>query len=152
MTTRLTDLENLLYRLITAPSGVEEGLAAAFGDRSELTVAEQTLEIIVDAERASFGAWYELFPRSWGGFMGVERVLPQLAELGFDVVYLPPIHPIGRTNRKGPNNALKAGPRDVGSPWAIGSEEGGHDAINSELGTWEDFDSMVARASPLSRS
>ena len=87
------------------------------------------LEVDVDRERARFGAWYELFPRSWGGFKGVESVLPELADLGFDVVYLPPIHPIGTTNRKGKNNALVAAPGDPGSPWAIGSEDGGHTAV-----------------------
>ena len=78
----------------------------------------------VDRERARFGAWYELFPRSWGGFAGVEKVLPQLAELGFDVLYLPPVHPIGTTNRKGRNNALVAAKGDPGSPWAIGGVRG----------------------------
>ncbi len=95
---------------------------------------------------ARFGSWYELFPRSWGGFRGVADVLPQLAQLGFDVVYLPPVHPIGHTNRKGPNNTLTPGPGDPGSPWAIGAEEGGHDAIHPDLGTWDDFDAMVAAA------
>jgi starch synthase (maltosyl-transferring) len=95
---------------------------------------------------ARFGAWYELFPRSWGGFRGVVDVLPRLQELGFDVVYLPPIHPIGITNRKGPNNTLTPGPADPGSPWAIGSVEGGHEAIHSELGTWGDFDALIAAA------
>ena len=103
----------------------------------------------VDRERARFGAWYELFPRSWGGFAGVERALPELARLGFDVVYLPPIHPIGRTNRKGRNNALTAAPGDPGSPWAIGSEDGGHTAVNPELGTIEDFDRLVAAGRTL---
>ena len=83
-------------------------------------VASTPLEADVERERARFGAWYELFPRSWGGFKGVQKVLPQLAELGFDVIYLPPIHPIGTTNRKGRNNALIAEPGDPGSPWAIG--------------------------------
>ena len=83
----------------------------------------------MERQRARAGAWYELFPRSWGGLAGVTRVVPELAELGFDVVYLPPIHPIGRTNRKGRNNAERAQPGDVGSPWAIGATEGGHDAI-----------------------
>src|SRR5918996_3074586 len=84
---------------------VEEALAAPHGDRHEKTWSE-TYTVDVDRERAAFGAWYELFPRSWGGFRGVEERLPELAELGFDVVYLPPIHPIGTTNRKGKNNAV----------------------------------------------
>ena len=93
--------------------------------------------------RARFGAWYELFPRSWGGFKGVEKVMPQLAELGFDVLYLPPIHPIGTTNRKGRNNAPTA---EQGDPGARGRSraEGGHDAIHPELGTEKDFDRLVA--------
>jgi starch synthase (maltosyl-transferring) len=107
------------------------------------------LELIVDRERARFGSWYELFPRSWGGFRGVEEQLPRLAELGFDIVYLPPIHPIGRTHRKGPNNTLTAGADDPGSPWAIGGPEGGHDAIDPELGTIKDFDGLVARGQEL---
>jgi starch synthase (maltosyl-transferring) len=123
----------------------EEALAAEAGDRHG-QVVDATLGVDVDRELARFGAWYELFPRSWGGFRGVAAVLPALAELGFDVVYLPPIHPIGTTNRKGPNNALVAGRGDPGSPWAIGSELGGHDAIDPELGTWADFDAMVAAA------
>ncbi|HSL65617.1 MAG TPA: alpha-1,4-glucan--maltose-1-phosphate maltosyltransferase [Gaiellaceae bacterium] len=121
---------------------VEEALANAESDRSEVTTSP-TLLVDVDRERARFGAWYELFPRSWGGFRGVTEALPRLAELGFDVVYLPPVHPIGRTNRKGRNNALAAGPDDPGSPWAIGSEEGGHDAVDPGLGTLADFERMV---------
>jgi starch synthase (maltosyl-transferring) len=122
---------------------VEEGLSAQADDRHGEVVAPP-LPVDVDRELARFGAWYELFPRSWGGFQGVTEVLPKLAQLGFDVVYLPPVHPIGETNRKGRNNAVEAEPGDVGSPWAIGSAEGGHDALNPELGTWEDFDAMVA--------
>jgi len=106
----------------------------------------ETLALDVDRELARFGAWYELFPRSFGGFAGVERVLPQLAELGFDVVYFPPIHPIGRSGRKGRNNTLPAEPGDPGSPWAIGGEEGGHDAIHPDLGTIDDFDRLVSTA------
>jgi starch synthase (maltosyl-transferring) len=124
---------------------VEEGLAAGPGDRHD-DACSATYEVDVDRELARFGSWYELFPRSFGGFRGVADALPRLAELGFDVVYLPPIHPIGHTNRKGPNNALEAGAGDPGSPWAIGAEDGGHDAINAELGTWDDFSAMVAAA------
>ena len=85
---------------------LEEALAAPSDDRHDEVALDARLGVDVDRALARFGAWYELFPRSWGGFAGVEKVLPQLAELGFDVVYLPPIHPIGRTNRKGRNNAL----------------------------------------------
>ncbi len=127
---------------------VEEGLTAKAGDRSEKT-RSATLELDVDRELARFGAWYELFPRSWGGFAGVEQVLPELAELGFDVVYLPPIHPIGVTNRKGRNNTATAKPGDVGSPWAIGGAEGGHTAIHPDLGTEADFTRLVARGREL---
>jgi starch synthase (maltosyl-transferring) len=107
---------------------------------------EPPLEIRVDRLRARFGAWYELFPRSWGGLRGVERQLPRLAELGFDVIYLPPIHPIGETNRKGRDNALTAAPGDPGSPWAIGDPSGGHDAVHPELGTEDDLRSLTAAA------
>ena len=135
--------------LLGVPSlTVEEGLADTTKDRSEVTRGP-VLEIDVDRVRARVGAWYELFPRSWGGFTGVEKVLPGLADLGFDVVYLPPIHPIGRTNRKGKNNALVANPGDPGSPWAIGSEEGGHTAVAPELGTLADFEHLVARGAEL---
>jgi starch synthase (maltosyl-transferring) len=124
---------------------VEEGLAAPAGDRHGAT-SSAVYEVDVDRTLARFGAWYELFPRSFGGFRGVAAALPRLAELGFDVAYLPPVHPIGHTNRKGRNNAVTAQPGDVGSPWAIGSEEGGHDAIEPSLGTWKDFDAMVTAA------
>ena len=127
---------------------VEGALAAASKERSEKTWSP-TYGIDVDRVLARFGSWYELFPRSFGGFEGVRAVLPTFAELGFDVVYLPPIHPIGRSNRKGRNNALEAGPDDPGSPWAIGSELGGHDAIDPGLGTLEDFVELVADAKKL---
>ena len=128
---------------------VETALATTERDRSETTQLTRPLGIDVDRELARFGAWYELFPRSWGGFAGVERVLPHLAELGFDVLYFPPIHPIGVTNRKGKNNALTASPGDPGSPWAIGSSEGGHTAIDPALGTLDDFSRLVERARAL---
>jgi starch synthase (maltosyl-transferring) len=106
----------------------------------------EPLVIEVDRVRARFGSWYELFPRSWGGLKGVEQQIPRLAELGFDVIYLPPIHPIGHTNRKGRDNTLIAGPTDPGSPWAIGDEHGGHDAVHPELGTVEDLRSLTETA------
>jgi starch synthase (maltosyl-transferring) len=124
---------------------VDEGLTVETGDRHGVTTS-QAFEVDVDRELARFGAWYELFPRSFGGLRGVSAVLPRLAELGFDVVYLPPVHPIGVTNRKGRNNTLEHEPGDVGSPWAIGGEEGGHDALHPDLGTWKDFDALIAAA------
>ena len=142
LTGEIAEIEALL-----GPGTVEEwrdrALELAPKDRYGKASLEQPLEVDVERERARFGSWYELFPRSWGGFRGVAKVLPQLAELGFDVVYLPPVHPIGTTNRKGRNNALVAEPGDPGSPWAIGGPEGGHDSIHPELGTWKDFDAMV---------
>ena len=125
---------------------LEEAIAVESNDRHGEVELDVKLAVDVDVELARFGAWYELFPRSWGGFAGVEKVLPQLAELGFDVVYLPPIHPIGHTNRKGRNNAVTAKRGDVGSPWAIGAEEGGHTAIHPDLGTLADFERLVTRA------
>jgi starch synthase (maltosyl-transferring) len=114
--------------------------------------------IAIDSERrtAEFASWYELFPRSQSGdahrhgtFDDVIRRLPAIRDMGFDVVYFPPIHPIGKTNRKGRNNALKAGPNDPGSPYAIGSDEGGHDAIHPALGTFEDFERLLGEARKL---
>ena len=113
----------------SSPSWREAAPALGAKDRHGTASLAQPLEVDVERERARFGSWYELFPRSWGGFRGVAEVLPELAELGFDVVYLPPVHPIGTTNRKGRNNALVAEPGDPGSPWAIGGHEGGHDAL-----------------------
>ncbi len=111
------------------------------------------LKLTVERERARFSAWYEFFPRSAGtdpdrGATLAEAAarLPDIASLGFDVVYLPPVHPIGHTERKGPNNTLNAAPSDPGSPWAIGSEAGGHTAVHPELGTLDDFDQFVAAA------
>jgi starch synthase (maltosyl-transferring) len=122
----------------------------------DLTSYARELEVWVDRERAAFASWYELFPRSQttdparhGTLLTTALALPRIAELGFDVVYLAPIHPIGITARKGPNNSLAAGPNDPGSPWAIGSEAGGHTAIEPKLGTIEDFDALVASAAEL---
>jgi starch synthase (maltosyl-transferring) len=127
---------------------LEQGLAVEDdpGAReAEVSLAAQ-LELIVDRERAAFGAWYELFPRSFGGFEGVEKLLPEFAALGFDVLYFPPIHPIGVRHRKGKNNSLTAGPGDPGSPWAIGGAEGGHTAVAPELGTLADLERLTAAA------
>ncbi len=124
-------------------------------DRSRATRYRE-LAVVVDRERARFSTWYEMFPRSAatradesGTFQDVERMLPYVAEMGFDVLYFPPIHPIGYVHRKGKNNAEQAVPGDVGSPWAIGSEEGGHTAIHPALGTLEDFQRLLARAGEL---
>ncbi|WP_323793223.1 alpha-1,4-glucan--maltose-1-phosphate maltosyltransferase, partial [Nocardioides sp.] len=128
----------------------------------ELLTVEGPFPAYADRERALYGSWYEFFPRSEGAtqdpdtgaitsgtfetaVVGLERA----AAMGFDIVYLPPIHPIGEVNRKGPNNTLTPGPTDPGSPWAIGSKDGGHDAIHPELGTFADFDAFVARAGEL---
>jgi len=127
----------------------------------ELVTSSPVHRLWVDRQRALYGAWYEFFPRSegaapdaWGNlrsgtFRTAMERLPAVAEMGFDVVYLPPIHPIGKINRKGPNNSLTPGPSDPGSPWAIGSDEGGHDAVHPELGTIGDFDAFVARTVEL---
>src|SRR5438874_1518026 len=118
-------------------------------ERHGRSTLREPLPIEVDRLRARFGAWYELFPRSWGGLAGVRKQLPKLAELGFDVVYLPPIHPIGETNRKGRNNSLVAGPSDPGSPWAIGDERGGHDTVHPELGSEDDLRALTKAAADL---
>lgn len=127
----------------------------------ELVTASRPMPLQVERQRALFGSWYELFPRSEGAvveegrpprsgtFRTAAERLPAVAAMGFDVVYLPPVHPIGTAFRKGPDNSLVAGPDDVGCPWAIGSPEGGHDAIHPDLGTIEDFDLFVERAREL---
>ncbi|MFC7919512.1 alpha-1,4-glucan--maltose-1-phosphate maltosyltransferase [Streptomyces cinereoruber] len=126
----------------------------------ELVTSSPKFPLQVERERALYGSWYEFFPRSEGArtvdgrtvpgnFRTAAERLPAVAAMGFDVVYLPPVHPIGETHRKGPNNSLSASPGDVGVPWAIGSPEGGHDALHPDLGTFEDFDAFVARAREL---
>jgi starch synthase (maltosyl-transferring) len=126
-------------------------IVARYADRS--LASARSLELIADRKRAGFSSWYEMFPRSagvepgrHGTFQDVEARLPYLAGMGFDVLYFPPIHPIGRINRKGTNNTLAAGPLDVGSPWAIGAAEGGHKDVLPQLGTLEDFRRLSARA------
>jgi len=122
---------------------------------SDLTRYGRELGIVVDRARARFASWYEFFPRSTdpsgkhGTFKTAIKALPRIAELGFDVLYLPPIHPIGHTFRKGKNGSLQPEPDDIGSPWAIGNANGGHDAVNPDLGTIDDFDLFVQAARKL---
>ncbi|MFB6286634.1 MAG: maltotransferase domain-containing protein [Candidatus Bipolaricaulia bacterium] len=157
----LTDWATKLRDDATSPA---ERVAAALDDELHALMSRcagptaatrypRELTVVVDRERARFSAWYEMFPRSCasepgqhGTFADCEARLPYIAEMGFDVLYLPPIHPIGTTHRKGPNNAPEAGPSDPGSPWAIGSSEGGHKAVHPDLGTVEDFRRFVDRA------
>ncbi len=124
-----------------------------YPDKKFAVTYERDLGVAVDRGKAGFSTWYEFFPRSCspepgrhGTFADCERFLPEIAGMGFDVLYLPPIHPIGRTNRKGKNNAPEVHPEDVGSPWAIGSNEGGHKAVHPQLGTLEDFARLVKKA------
>ncbi len=147
---------------ITEPLEVidDPRLAAIFSARParSLTTLDDERLLRVERERAGVGAWYEFFPRSEGAkrlkdgtirsgtFRSAAKRLPAVARMGFDVLYLPPIHPIGRTHRKGANNTLDAGPRDPGSPWAIGSADGGHDAVHPDLGTLADFRAFVRAA------
>jgi starch synthase (maltosyl-transferring) len=142
-------------RLALALDAELAGLMDRHADRAHATWYGRELGVVVDRERARFGAWYEFFPRSCGPagrhgtFRDAEERLRYAAGMNFDVVYLPPIHPIGHTKRKGRNNAVEAEPGEIGSPWAIGSEEGGHKSIHPDLGTPEDFRWFVARAREL---
>jgi starch synthase (maltosyl-transferring) len=141
-------------RRVAIAFGTElEELMAARANRSRSTTYRRVLEVMVESERARCGAWYEMFPRSAGTdptrsatFDEAAVRLSYIAGMGFDVLYLPPIHPIGKSFRKGPNNTLAAGPEDPGSPWAIGDEAGGHKAVEPALGTIGDFDRFVATA------
>lgn len=128
-------------------------LMEKYADKKFTASYGKELSVVVDVPRALFSSWYEFFPRSYpfdaeghGTFKDCERILSEIARMGFDVIYLPPIHPIGMTKRKGKNNATTSNPDDVGSPWAIGAEEGGHKAIYAGLGTLEDFIGFVQRA------
>jgi len=161
---RLAEWSALLRRSAGDPAGADAAslkalaldparakLVARYADRSLANTA--ALEIQVDRKRAGFSTWYELFPRSaaaeparHGDFADVEARLPYIAEMGFDVLYFPPIQPIGRVNRKGRNNTLSAKPGDVGSPWAIGSAEGGHKEVLPQLGSLGDFKRLVSKA------
>ncbi|MDQ6693338.1 MAG: DUF3416 domain-containing protein [Chloroflexota bacterium] len=158
------DVQRLQHHATSLRSGTLEAIEVALSselgelmyrhaERRYTTTYDRELKVIVDRERARFSAWYEFFPRScWsqecrhGTFRECEDRLPYIASMGFDVVYLPPIHPIGRTHRKGKNNNTVAGPGEVGSPWAIGAEEGGHKSVDPQLGTLEDFRHFVGAA------
>ncbi|MFA7386931.1 MAG: alpha-1,4-glucan--maltose-1-phosphate maltosyltransferase [Thiohalobacteraceae bacterium] len=159
-------LERLLENVRAAPTDLEksellqgETLRQAmqrYAERSDAATYGRELEVVVDRLAARYAAWYEMFPRSQGTTPGVgasfkdcEARLPDIQAMGFDLVYLVPIHPIGTTNRKGPNNSTEAGPGDPGSPYAIGSSEGGHTAVHPELGTLEDFRGFVQAAREL---
>ena len=169
MTERLTGAAKVLIgdaakRLANPILALDERLKIAFAEdvyelvraplfAEEASRLERPLEVYVDRAEALFAAWYELFPRSQGKdpnkhgtFADTTRRLPEIAALGFDVIYLPPIHPIGVTHRKGRNNNPTCMPGDLGSPWAIGAAEGGHTAVHPELGTLADFEVLVASA------
>jgi starch synthase (maltosyl-transferring) len=122
-----------------------DAMEAAY-EREGVTDLDAPIGVEVDRVKARFGAWYELFPRSWGGLKAVEARVPEIADLGFDVLYLLPFHPIGVKNRKGRNNTLVAGPDDPGSPYAIGGAEGGHFDVHPELGTQQDVRDLCATA------
>ncbi|MFH1801175.1 MAG: alpha-1,4-glucan--maltose-1-phosphate maltosyltransferase [Candidatus Omnitrophota bacterium] len=146
-------MSEAVLRLIRAPGLA--GLLAQF-PLKQLETISGTFELVADRKKAEYGSWYEIFPRSQGrkenksaNFKDCIRRLPAIKQMGFDVLYLTPIHPIGTTKRKGPNNSLIADKNSPGSPWAIGSQEGGHKAVHPELGTLEDFESLVRAAGDL---
>jgi starch synthase (maltosyl-transferring) len=156
-------IKEAAQRLADPRATLEERLRVAFADDVAETVRipllpgdatrSELLPLVVDRIEAGFSAWYELFPRSQGRVPGKHGTfndtaarLAEIAAMGFDVIYLPPIHPIGVTHRKGRNNSVTCEPHDVGSPWAIGGKEGGHTAIHPELGTIKDFDALVKQA------
>lgn len=149
----LREVDGATEKLLISLDEEVAGLVDRYLDRRSATVYGKELLVVVDPVNARFSAWYEMFPRSWarqagyhGTFEDVESNLPYIAGMGFDVLYLPPIHPIGRRHRKGKNNISSSGPDDPGSPWAIGSEQGGHKSVHPQLGTLEDFRRLVARA------
>ena len=158
----LRDMERSPYDRLTPALDVDLVQVLARYPVRDLVTSSQAYPLWVDRERALFGSWYELFPRSegawydeaedrWhsGTFRTAMERLPAVRDMGFDVVYLPPVHPVGHSFRKGPNNTLFTGHNDPGSPWAIGSEAGGHDSLHPDLGSWEDFDAFVQRAREL---
>ena len=142
------DTATMDVRLNAALDDALVPLVAGIPHEGDLTTSD-TIPLWVDRERARHSAWYEFFPRSEGGFKGSLDRLDAVADMGFDVVYFPPIHPIGTTARKGPNNTLTPGPDDPGSPWAIGGPEGGHTSIHPDLGSEEEFAAVVDKAQAL---
>ncbi|HYO84615.1 MAG TPA: alpha-1,4-glucan--maltose-1-phosphate maltosyltransferase [Bryobacteraceae bacterium] len=142
------ELANAESRQLATGEALLETMAR-YPDRRFEAEYERTLEVFADPVRARFSSWYEFFPRSAGTFRDCEERLSYVAEMGFDVLYFPPVHPIGTKFRKGRNNTLTPEPEDVGSPWAIGAPEGGHTAVHPSLGTIEDFRRLVAKASAL---
>lgn len=152
-TLRMTQERDVLAAAQLAVAVDLDSLMRRYPDQKHATLYDKGLTVVVDPVKARFSTWYELFPRSCasqaghhGTLQDCESRLPYIAEMGFDVLYLPPIHPIGLTHRKGKNNATVTEPDDVGSPWAIGGREGGHKAIHPKLGTLDDFRRLVARA------
>ena len=156
------DLARPVEARLAQMRGLDVGAVLAAYPLRDLVTVEGPYGVYADRERALYGSWYEFFPRSEGAtrdavtgaitsgtFTTAAKRLDAVAAMGFDVIYLPPVHPIGEVNRKGPNNTLTPGPDDPGSPWAIGSKHGGHDAIHPDLGTIDDFDAFVARADAL---
>lgn len=140
--------------LVAFITGTEVGkVTERNADRGNMTLYPQTFNIEIERKKAGFSTWYELFPRSasaipgkHGSFKDVKNLLPHVADMGFDVLYFPPIHPIGEIKRKGKNNALVAAPGEPGSPWAVGNKLGGHKAIHPELGTLKDLKALIAEA------
>ncbi len=152
----LRDDEKESQAISEALSGTASRVMYESRDRSKAYHYDHILEVRVERERTLFSAWYEFFPRSaspeknrHGTFKDCENVLTEVAKMGFDVVYFPPVHPIGRSHRKGVNNAVDAEEGDPGSPWAIGAKEGGHKSIHPELGSMEDFKRLVKKAKEL---
>ncbi len=153
---KFKDPQEALPLVTLALSPEVAGIMYIHGDRSQAGQYNRVLVVEVERKKALFSSWYEFFPRSTsrepgrhGTFKDSEQILPRVAEMGFDVVYLPPIHPIGRSFRKGRNNSVTSQPGEPGSPWAIGAAEGGHKAINPDLGTMEDFVAFVRHANEL---
>jgi starch synthase (maltosyl-transferring) len=149
----LRNQDNEEQKIMRATAADISAMMDRYPDRCGEAVFAPALTVMAEPEIARFSAWYEIFPRSItsdpgksGTLSDVEKLIPDIIHMGFDVLYLPPIHPIGRTNRKGPNNSLQVSAEDPGSPWAIGSEAGGHKSIHPELGTLEDFERLIETA------